>query len=290
MAGLVPAIHVSQPPEMLPWMPGTSPGMTNEGVFMTLSLFDLTGKVAVITGSSRGIGRAMAEMFAEAGAKVVISGRNLEPCEEVVAAIKASGGEATAITCRISDKAQCENLIAKANEAYGRVDIMVCNAAINPHHGPIDDLKDEVFERMMVNNVQSNFWFAKAVKPGMVERKEGSIIFIISVAALHASLELPMYGITKLADYALARNLAAAWGKDGIRVNCIAPGLVVTQFARVLYEDPERRARREAATPLGRLGQPIDIAGPALLLASRAGAFITGQIITVDGGTTIQSR
>jgi len=257
---------------------------------MTLSLFDLSGKVAVITGSSRGIGRAMAELFAEAGAKVVISGRNLEPCEEVVAAIKAKGGEAIAVTCRISDKAQCENLVARANEAYGRVDIMVCNAAINPHHGPIDDLKDEVFERMMVNNVQSNFWFAKAVKPGMVEHKEGSIIFIISVAALHASMELPMYGITKLADYALARNLAAAWGKDGIRVNCIAPGLVVTQFARVLYEDPERRARREAATPLGRLGQPVDIAGPALLLASPAGAFITGQIITVDGGTTIQSR
>ncbi|MFZ2004486.1 MAG: SDR family oxidoreductase [Stellaceae bacterium] len=257
---------------------------------MSLSLFDLTGKVAVITGSSRGIGRAMAEIFAEAGAKVVISARNLEPCQEVVAAIKAKGGEATAITCRISDKAQCENLIAETEEAYGKVDILVCNAAINPHHGPIDGLSDEAFERMMANNVQSNFWLSKAVKPGMVERQDGSIIFIISVAALHASLELPMYGITKLADYALARNLAAAWGRDGIRVNCIAPGLVVTQFARVLYEDPARRAAREAATPLGRLGQPEDIAGPALLLASQAGAFITGQIITVDGGTSIQAR
>jgi NAD(P)-dependent dehydrogenase (short-subunit alcohol dehydrogenase family) len=257
---------------------------------MSLSLFDLTGRVAVITGSSRGIGRAMAEIFAEAGGKVVISGRNLEPCEEVVAAIKAKGGEATAIPCRISDKAQCENLIAKSIEAYGKVDILVCNAAINPHHGPIDGLSDEAFERMMTNNVQSNFWLSKLVKPGMAERKNGSIIYIISVAALHASLELPMYGITKLADYALARNLAAAWGPNGIRVNCIAPGLVVTQFARVLYEDPARRAAREAATPLGRLGQPVDIAGPALLLASPAGAFITGQIITVDGGTTIQAR
>src|SRR6202142_878390 len=233
-----------------------------------MNLFDLSGKVAVITGSSRGIGRAMAETFAEAGAKLVISGRNLEPCEEVVAAIKEKGGEATAITCRISDKAQCENLVAKAYEAYGRVDIMVCNAAINPHHGPIDTLSDEAFERMMTNNVQSNFWFAKAVAPGMRERKDGSIIFIISVAALHASLELPMYGITKAADYALARNLAAAWGKDGIRVNCIAPGLVVTQSPRLLYKAPERRPRREAATPLGLLSQPIDIAGPALLLAS----------------------
>jgi NAD(P)-dependent dehydrogenase (short-subunit alcohol dehydrogenase family) len=257
---------------------------------MSLSLFDLSGKVAVVTGSSRGIGRAMAEMFAEAGAKVVISARNLAPCEEVVAAIKAKGGEAIAVTCRISDKPQCENLIAKAHEAFGRVDILVCNAAINPHHGPIDDLTDEVFSRMMVNNVQSNFWLSKLVAPGMRERKDGSIIYIISVAALHASLELPMYGITKLADYALARNLAAAWGPDGIRVNCIAPGLVVTQFARVLYEDPARRAAREAATPLRRLGEPEDIAGPALLLASPAGKFITGQILTVDGGTTIQSR
>jgi NAD(P)-dependent dehydrogenase (short-subunit alcohol dehydrogenase family) len=232
----------------------------------------------------------MAEIFAEAGGKVVISGRNLEPCEQVVAAIRAKGGEATAIPCRISDKSQCENLIAKSIEAYGKVDILVCNAAINPHHGPIDGLSDDAFERMMTNNVQSNFWLSKLVKPGMAERKDGSIIYIISVAALHASLELPMYGITKLADYALARNLAAAWGPNGIRVNCIAPGLVVTQFARVLYEDPARRAAREAATPLGRLGQPVDIAGPALLLASPAGAFITGQIITVDGGTTIQAR
>lgn len=257
---------------------------------MSLSLFDLSGKVAVITGSSRGIGRAMAEIFAEAGAKVVISARNLDPCREVVDAIKAKGGEATAITCRISDKAQCENLVAKAIETYGKVDILVCNAAINPHHGPIDGLTDEVFERMMINNVQSNFWLSKLVAPGMRERKDGSIIFIISVAALHASLELPMYGITKAADYALARNLAASWGPDGIRVNCIAPGLVVTQFARVLYEDPERRARREAATPLRRLGLPVDIAGPALLLASPAGAFITGQVLAVDGGTTILPR
>jgi NAD(P)-dependent dehydrogenase (short-subunit alcohol dehydrogenase family) len=255
-----------------------------------MNLFDLSGKVAVVTGSSRGIGRAIAETFAEAGARLVISGRNLEPCEEVVAAIKSTGGEATAITCRISDKTQCETLVAKASEAYGRVDIMVCNAAINPHHGSLDTLTDDAFVRMMTNNVQSNLWFSRAAAVGMRERKEGSIIYIISVAALHASLELGMYGITKAADYALCRNLAAEWGPDGVRVNCIAPGLVVTQFARALYENPERRARREAATPLRRLGQPADIAGPALLLASQAGAFITGQILTVDGGTTIQPR
>jgi NAD(P)-dependent dehydrogenase (short-subunit alcohol dehydrogenase family) len=149
---------------------------------------------------------------------------------------------------------------------------------------------DEVFERMMLNNVQSNLWLSRMVGPEMRARKDGSIIYIISVAALHASLVLGMYGITKAADYALCRNLAAEWGPDGVRVNCIAPGLVKTQFARVLYEDPARRAAREAATPLRRLGEPEDIAGPALLLASPAGAFITGQILTVDGGTTIQSR
>src|SRR5690348_8239324 len=255
-----------------------------------MKLFDLSAKVAVVTGSSRGIGRAIAELFAEAGARVTISARNLEPCEETVAAIKAKGGEAMAVPARISDKASLETLVAKTEAAWGPVDILVCNAAINPHHGSLDGLSDEVFERMMVNNVQSNLWLSRLVAPGMKARREGSIIYIISVAALHASLELGMYGITKAADYALCRNLAAEWGPHGIRVNCIAPGLVKTRFARVLYEDPERRARREAATPLRRLGEPEDIAGPALLLASPAGAFITGQILTVDGGTTIQSR
>jgi len=255
-----------------------------------MKLFDLSAKVAVVTGSSRGIGRAIAELFAEAGARVTISARNLEPCEETVAAIKAKGGEAMAVPARISDKASLESLVAKTEAAWGSVDILVCNAAINPHHGSLDGLSDEVFERMMVNNVQSNLWLSRLVAPGMKARREGSIIYIISVAALHASLELGMYGITKAADYALCRNLAAEWGPHGIRVNCIAPGLVKTRFARVLYEDPERRARREAATPLRRLGEPEDIAGPALLLASPAGAFITGQILTVDGGTTIQPR
>jgi NAD(P)-dependent dehydrogenase (short-subunit alcohol dehydrogenase family) len=253
-------------------------------------LFDLSGRVAIVTGSSRGIGRAIAEIFAEAGGKVVISARNLEPCEETAAAIKAKGGEAIAVASRISDKASLENLVAKTRETWGRIDILVCNAAINPHHGSLDSLTDEVFDRMMVNNVQSNLWLSRMVAPEMRERKEGSIIYIISVAALHASLVLGMYGITKAADYALCRNLAAEWGPDGVRVNCIAPGLVKTQFARVLYEDPQRRAAREAATPLRRLGEPEDIAGPALLLASPAGKFITGQILTVDGGTTIQSR
>jgi NAD(P)-dependent dehydrogenase (short-subunit alcohol dehydrogenase family) len=249
--------------------------------------FDLSGKVAIITGSSRGIGRAIAEAFAEAGGRVVISARNAAPCEEVATTIRANGGEAIAVTARISDKAQLENLVAKTREAWGRIDILVCNAAINPHYGSLEKLTDEVFERMMVNNVLSNLWLSRMVAPEMRERRDGSIIYIISVAAVRATTVLGMYGVTKAADYALCRNLAAEWGPDNVRVNCIAPGLVKTEFARVLYEDPARRAAREAATPLRRLGEPEDIAGVALMLASRAGAFITGQTIIVDGGTTI---
>jgi NAD(P)-dependent dehydrogenase (short-subunit alcohol dehydrogenase family) len=252
-----------------------------------MKLFDLSGKTAIVTGSSRGIGRAIAETFAEAGGKVVISARNTAPCEETAAAIRATGGEAIAVPARISDKAQLENLVAKTREAWGRVDILVCNAAVNPHYGSLDKLTDELFERMMVNNVLSNLWLSRMVAPDMRERRDGAIIFITSTAALRATTILGMYSVTKTADYALCRNLAAEWGPDNVRVNCIAPSVVTTQFARVLYKDPERRAAREAGTLLKRLGEPDDIAGVALLLASRAGAYITGQTIVVDGGTTI---
>jgi NAD(P)-dependent dehydrogenase (short-subunit alcohol dehydrogenase family) len=252
-----------------------------------MNLFDLSGKVAIVTGSSRGIGRAIAEAFAEAGAKVAISARNQEPCEAVAAGIRAKGGEAIAVTARISDQAQLENLVAKTREAWGGVDILVCNAGINPHYGPLEGLTDQVFERMMTNNVLSNLWLSKLVAPDMKAKGDGAIIFISSIGGLKSSTVIAMYGVTKAADIALCRSLAAEWGPHNIRVNCIAPGLIVTDFARALYEDPERRARREAETPLRRLGQPEAIAGTALLLASRAGSYITGQTIVVDGGTMV---
>jgi NAD(P)-dependent dehydrogenase (short-subunit alcohol dehydrogenase family) len=252
-----------------------------------MNLFDLSGKVAIVTGSSRGIGRAIAEAFAEAGARVVISARNQGPCDEVVEAIRGKGGEAIAVTARISDQAQLESLVAKTREAWGSVDILVCNAAINPHYGPLEDLTNQVFERMMTNNVLSNLWLSRLVVPDMKAKREGSIIFISSTGGLKSSKVIAMYGVTKAADIALCRSLAAEWGPHNIRVNCIAPGLIVTDFARALYEDPERRARREAATVLGRLGQPEEIAGAALLLASRAGSYITGHTLVIDGGTMV---
>jgi NAD(P)-dependent dehydrogenase (short-subunit alcohol dehydrogenase family) len=252
-----------------------------------MNLFDLSGKVAIVTGSSRGIGRAIAEAFAEAGARVVISARNQEPCDEAVAAIRKKGGEAIAVTCRISDKAQIENLVARTRQEWGGVDILVCNAAINPHYGPLEALTDQVFERMMTNNVLSNLWLSNLVVPDMKAKRDGSIIFISSIGGLKSSTVIAMYGVTKAADIALCRSLAAEWGPHGIRVNVIAPGLIETAFARALYEDPERRARREAETPLRRLGQPEDLAGAAVLLASRAGAFITGHTLVVDGGTMV---
>jgi NAD(P)-dependent dehydrogenase (short-subunit alcohol dehydrogenase family) len=252
-----------------------------------MKLFDLSGKVAIVTGSSRGIGRAMVEAFAEAGARVVVSGRKPESCETAAAAIRAAGGEAIAHPARISDKAQLEALVARTRETWGTVDILVCNAAVNPHFGSLSDLSDEVFERMMTNNVLSNLWLSRMVFPMMREAGGGSIIFVVSIAALRASLQLGMYGVTKAADVALARNLAAEYGPANVRVNCIAPGLIKTEFARALWEDDTRRAAREQATPLRRIGEPDDISGIALMLAARAGAYITGQTIVADGGTMI---
>lgn len=252
-----------------------------------MELFDLAGKVAVVTGSSRGIGRAIAEAFAAAGGRVAISGRKPETCEETVAAIKAKGGAAIAVPARLSDRAQLEHLVDATRQAWGRIDILVCNAAINPHFGSLETLTDQAFERMMTNNVLSNLWLARLVAPEMKERRDGVILFIISIAALHGSAQLGMYGVTKAADAALARNLALEWGPHNIRVNCIAPGLIRTEFSRALWENDERRARREAETPLRRLGRAEEIAGVALMLAAPAGAYVTGQVIVVDGGVTI---
>jgi len=252
-----------------------------------MSLFDLTGKVAIVTGSSRGIGRSIAENLAAHGARVVISSRKADACATVVAAIRAAGGEAIAIPANISDKAGLQQLVDGTRAAFGPIDILVCNAASNPYFGPAAGMGDEVFEKIMRNNVLSNHWLCTMVRPDMAAKKDGAIIIVSSIGGLKGSTEIGAYCISKAADMQLARNLACEWGPDNIRVNCIAPGLIKTDFARALYEDPKRKAAAEARFPLRRLGEPDDIGGIAVMLASRAGAFITGQSIVADGGATI---
>jgi NAD(P)-dependent dehydrogenase (short-subunit alcohol dehydrogenase family) len=254
---------------------------------MSNSLFDLTGKVAVVTGSTKGIGRAIAEELARAGASVVISSRKPDKCEEVADLIRGEGLEAIAIPCHIGKREDVERLVSETEKQCGRIDVLVCNAAVNPYFGPMAGLTDEAFAKVIDSNVRSNLWLCNLVIPGMAERRDGSVIIVSSIGGLRGSLNLGIYAISKAADFQLARNLAVEWGPRNIRVNCIAPGLVRTDFARALWEDAETLAASEARTPLRRIGEPEDIAGAAVFLASRAGRWMTGQVIVIDGGVTI---
>lgn len=250
------------------------------------SLFDLTGKVAVVTGSSKGIGRAIAERLAEHGAKVVVSSRKEDVCEAVAKGIRDKGGEAAVIPCHIGRKEELQNLVDRTVALWGGIDIMVCNAAVNPYYGPASGASDEVYERIMGANVRSNFWLANMVCPHMAERGGGSFIIISSVGGFRGSASLVLYAISKAADMQLARNIAVEWGPKNVRANAIAPGLVRTDFARALWEDPVRYRKQTRDVPLQRIGEPDEIAGAAVFLASRAGSFVTGHSLVVDGGAT----
>jgi len=252
-----------------------------------MGLFDLGGKTAVVTGSSRGIGRAIAEAMASCGAKVVISSRKAEACEEVAAAIRSSGGTAAAIPCHVGDKAQLRALVDKTHDVFGGIDILVNNVGANPILGPLQDLTDDAFDRVFANNVKSALWLSVMILPEMAARRDGAVIFIASIAALRGTPGIGAYGAAKAAVMQLTRSLACEWGPHNIRVNAIAPGLIKTDFARALWQDEARAHQRIAETPLGRLGEPQDVAGAAVLLASAAGSYITGQTIVVDGGVTI---
>ena len=254
-----------------------------------MSLFDLTGKVAIITGSSRGIGKASAFELAEHGARVVISSRKQDACDAVAAEINAKHGPGTAIAvaANISDKAGLQNLVDETRRAFGQVDILVCNAASNPYYGPQEGIADEQFRKILDNNILSNHWLISMVVPEMRERRSGSITIISSIGGLRGSPIIGAYCISKAADMQLARNLAVEYGRHNIRVNCIAPGLIKTDFARALWEDEAGAAQRNASTPLRRIGEPEEIAGAVVFLASPASAFMTGQSIVIDGGVTI---
>ncbi|MFL5175159.1 MAG: SDR family NAD(P)-dependent oxidoreductase [Microvirga sp.] len=249
--------------------------------------FDLTDKVAVVTGSSRGIGRSIAETMARMGAKVVISSRKAEACEPIAGDIRKKGGEAVVIPCNISRRDEVEALIRGAEDKLGPVDILVCNAAVNPYYGPLGEITDEAFDKIMGANVKSNLWLCSLAIPGMAARGGGAVVIVSSIAGIRGTEMIGAYGISKAADFALARNLAVEWGPRNVRVNCIAPGLVKTDFARALWEDEKALERRNRATPLRRIGAPDEIGGVAAFLASPAASFITGQVIVADGGVTI---
>jgi len=254
-----------------------------------MELFDLTGKVAVITGSSKGIGKAIAERLAEHGARVVISSRKAGPCEEVAQAINAAHGEgrAIAVPANIASKEDLQRLVDETERAFGQIDVLVCNAASNPYAGPMGGISDDQFGKILQNNVVSNHWLIQMVAPKMLERGEGSIIVVSSIGGLRGNGLIGAYNISKAADMQLARNLAVEYGPRGVRVNCIAPGLVQTDFAKYLWENPAILKATTDPMPMQRIGQPDEIAGAAVYLASKASTYMTGQTLVVDGGVTI---
>ena len=251
-------------------------------------LFDLTGKTAVVTGSTKGIGKAIARALAQHGARVVVSSRDAGRVEaDAAGAVRRGAFAVLGLTCNVGRKEELEHLIEESRRALGHIDIVVGNAAINPHYGSFEDIPDHTFAKIMATNVQSNLWLAQMVAGDMRERKDGAIIYVSSIGGQIGSDVIGAYCISKAADFQLVRNLAVELGPHNIRVNAIAPGLVRTDFARALLEDEERAADRIARTPLRRLGEPEDIAGIAVYLASDAGRWTTGQSFVVDGGTSI---
>ena len=252
---------------------------------MSTTIFDLAGKVALVTGSTRGIGKSIAQELARAGARVAVSSRKADACEAARKELEAEGRQVLAQPCNVSRKDELQALVDATRARWGSVDIVVANAASNPYYGPLTGISDDAFDKIIANNVKSTLWLAAMTLPQM---KPGSSFIVVgSIGGLLANTVIGAYGVSKAADHHLVRNLAAEWGPRGVRVNAIAPGLVKTEFARALWEDDKRRAERIDATPLRRLGEPRDIGGIAVFLASDAGAFITGQVIVADGGVSI---
>lgn len=257
---------------------------------VTTELFDLTGKVALLTGASKGMGLAMAEALADHGARVVVSSRKLDQCEAAAAAINERCGPGTAVpvACNVGYKDQLQALVDATHDALGPIDVLICNAGVNPFYGPMSEIPDEAFDKIMSTNVKSNHWLCQMVAPDMIARGGGSMMLTSSTGAFSASEVLGTYNISKLADIALVRNLAAELGPHGIRVNAICPGLIRTDFAKALWDNPEAEQRANEQIPLRRLGESDDLKGLAVFLASdAASAYITGQALTVCGGSNM---
>ena len=255
------------------------------------TLFDLSGRVAVVTGASRGIGEAIARRLAQHGARVVVSSRNLEPCEAVAASINEAEGReaASAFACNISHRDQLQALVDHANGVFGPIDILVPNAAVNVHYGPSAEIDEGQIDKILGANFKSTHFLSHMVAPQMAERGGGAIVIVSSISAFVGNGAIGTYGVSKAADLQLARNLAVEYGPRGIRTNAIAPGVVKTQFAEALWTDPKMEAKVTSGIPARRFGEPDDVAGVAVMLASDAGAWMNGSCVTVDGGTLIGS-
>ncbi len=251
---------------------------------MPSALFDLTGRTAIVTGSTRGIGLAIVTALAEAGARVVVSSRKADACEAAAHDLRERGLAALAVPCHVGRDDQVTRLVETARTAFGPIDILVCSAAINPHFGPLVAIDDAALAKVFETNVRSTLRLCGLVLPEMAERRDGAIVIVSSIAGMSAGRQLGGYALTKAANLQLVRTLAAEWGRHNVRVNAIAPGLVKTDFAEALWTDPGVLQPTLSATPLGRIGTPEDVAGAAVFLASPAARWITGQTIVVDGG------
>ena len=254
-----------------------------------MSLFNLNNKSILITGSSRGIGKSIARHCAIHGANVIISSRKLNICEQTADQINNEVGKELAhpISASISDENQLDELVKKTREKLGKIDVLICNAATNPFMGSMLDMPNDKFDKVMNNNIKSNQVLCNIVLPEMIDREDGSIIIISSIAAIKGSAILGAYNISKAADVMIVKNIAAEFGHKNIRANSIAPGLIKTDFAKALWENPDILKTVLGTTPMQRIGEPDEIAGVAVMLASEAGNYINGQTIVVDGGTTI---
>lgn len=249
--------------------------------------FNLEGKVAIITGSSKGIGKAIAKGLAENGAQVVISSRNQEACDEVVKEFTSEGLKAIGISCHIGKEDQRKNLVDKVVEAFGRIDILVNNAAINPVFGPIEDVDPAIFDKIMDVNVKAPWSLSNLVLPHFIANKKGSIINIASVESLTPGFGLGIYSTSKAAILMLTKNQAKEWGQHGVTANAICPGLIKTKFSAALWQNEKILGKIEKTLPSSRMGMPEEMVGLACLLASNAGNYMTGGVYTADGGYMI---
>jgi NAD(P)-dependent dehydrogenase (short-subunit alcohol dehydrogenase family) len=254
---------------------------------MNPHLFSLAGKTALISGATRGIGLAIARAYGQAGARLVITSERLDDCQRVAASLMDEGMDVFSIKADLGRKSEVDALAAGVLEHFGGLDVLVCNAGVAPHLGPLATADESAWQTTLDVNLRSAVWLTTALVPSMAARGGGSVVLMASIAGVRGNKSLGLYGLSKAALAQLARNLAVEWGPANVRFNAISPGVIQTDFARPLTDSPELIEKRLALTPLRRVGTPDEIAGVALLLATPAGGFMTGQNIIVDGGTTM---